>query len=510
MLVLWGVIGFAARRKKGARAGGLLNGLDNRWSTSKVSVVLWTGAILWAFLTLLIRYGGSAAPNSVPATYLALLGIPSAGGLGAKAITAQSGGKTGLAKPTTNPVAGVAQIFSDDTGSVDLLDSQYFLFNLVLLGYFVAAFWHVAAPTGTDIPLPTLPGSLLALAGVSTATYLGKKSLAGATSQVVGGATLTVTADSDVALPGGGTVTLASPGAIIVYPGVTYTSQSPGSLETARGGELRIETDGRLGLAAGAIVTGPAGSVVSILAKTTAMVSPGSRAAKQENSDADNAGAAGKDLPAGGTVTFDASGEMVLTSDAAAIALGEAASVRYVGAGRVTVADSAVTTTVSAGATLGQDQVGGATFPNGGFYVDAVGGGSVQQAAQGAQLALRAAVGDATPAESYTLVDTAKVVLDPQTTITFPADPVAIKAGVKTTASTPTTLNLSGGGNVQIDATDAAIAAHIPNGATVAVPAGQAAATITATPPELGLRFRHIVSRIPSPRCDPGVLVRDD
>jgi hypothetical protein len=36
---------------------------------------------------LLIRYGGSGAPDSVPAAYLALLGIPSAGALGAKAIT---------------------------------------------------------------------------------------------------------------------------------------------------------------------------------------------------------------------------------------------------------------------------------------------------------------------------------------------------------------------------------------------------------------------------------------
>jgi hypothetical protein len=109
-------------------------------------------------------------------------------------------------------------------------------------------------------------------------------------------------------------------------------------------------------------------------------------------------------------------------------------------------------------------------------------------------------VGDATPAQNYTLVDTAEVVLDPQTTITFPADPVAIKAGVKTTASTPTSLNRSGGGNVEIDTTDDPIAAHIPNGAPVAVPAAQAAATVHRHPPELALRLEVTVGGIPPPQ----------
>jgi len=493
VFILLGAIGAYARSKKGSRAGGLLNGLDNRWSTSKVSIVLWTAAILWAFLTLLLRYGGSAAPDSVPAAYLALLAIPSAGALGAKAITGQragtgqtagtgqGGGKTVLATPTTNPLAGAAQIFTDDTASVDLLDSQYFLFNLVLLGYFVASFWHTAEPIGTNIPLPTLPGSLLALAGVSTTTYLGKKGLSGATNEVPGGASLTVTADSDVALPGGGTVTLASPGEVTIYPGVTYTSQSPGSVETAKGGEVRMDADGRLHVATGAVVTGPPGSIITAVTEATAMVSAGSRAVKPDGGDADNAGAAGKALPAGGTVTLAPSGQMVLTSDAATLALPGGLSIKYTGVGNATVVDGTLTATVSAGATLGQEQVGHATFPDGGSYVDAVAGGSAQQAAPGEHVALRAAVGDATPAESYTLVDTAQVVLDPDTTISFPADPIAIKTGVKTTASTATTLNLSGGGKVDIDPTNAPIAVHIPNGATVAVTAGQKAATVTAT-----------------------------
>jgi hypothetical protein len=64
--------------------------------------------------------------------------------------------------------------------------------------------------------------------------------------------------------------------------------------------------------------------------------------------------------------------------------------------------------------------------------------------------------------------------------VSFPSEPVAIKAGLKVTASRPTTLKLSSGGNVGIDPSDAAVAAHIPKGASVTVPPDQRAATVTA------------------------------
>ncbi len=67
--------------------GGIVNGLDNRWSTSKVSVVIWTFAVLFAFLTLLILYGTRVFPGSLQNEYLALLGIPAAAAVGAKGIT---------------------------------------------------------------------------------------------------------------------------------------------------------------------------------------------------------------------------------------------------------------------------------------------------------------------------------------------------------------------------------------------------------------------------------------
>lgn len=164
-------------------------------------------------------------------------------------------------------------MFVDDTGSADLLDSQYFLFNLVLLGYFVASFFHIAEPKvgSTDIILPALPGSLLALAGVSAATYLGKKGLTGATNQIAAGSNLQVTADSDVRLPGGGTITLNTPGSVSIYPGVTYTSQSAGTAQTATGGRLQLTADGHLKLASGARVSGQPGAHIQPLTDATAL-----------------------------------------------------------------------------------------------------------------------------------------------------------------------------------------------------------------------------------------------
>jgi hypothetical protein len=176
LIVIWVLAKFAGR--VGSGSGGILNGVDNRWSTSKVSMALWTVAVLWAFVTILVRYRGTAVPHTVPAAYFALLGIPAAAAVGAQAITKQNAAaKTTLDSPTNNPFTGLAQVFSDDSGAPDLLDSQYFLFNLVLLAFFVASFFHIPSPTGSDIQLPALPGALLALAGVSGAAYLGKKAV---------------------------------------------------------------------------------------------------------------------------------------------------------------------------------------------------------------------------------------------------------------------------------------------------------------------------------------------
>jgi hypothetical protein len=62
------------------------------------------------------------------------------------------------------------QLFSADDGNADLLDSQYFAFSLLLLGYSLLQFL-----TGESTVLPRLPDTLVGLTGVSAVGYVAKK-----------------------------------------------------------------------------------------------------------------------------------------------------------------------------------------------------------------------------------------------------------------------------------------------------------------------------------------------
>jgi len=486
-VVIWLLSRYAQRR--GVKFGGLFNGLDNRWSTSKVSIVLWTMAILWAFLAILIRYGASVVPKTVPAPYFALLGIPSAGALGAKAITngtAAAGAKTSLSTPTNNPVAGIGQVLSDDTGAPDLLDSQYFLFNLLLLGYFVAGFFHISAPVGTDLSLPALPGSLLALAGISTGTYVGKKALADGnapTLTVPPGSSVTVSADSDVTMPSGGKITLNSPGRVTIYPGITYTSQSAGTVKSAVGGELTALARGSLKLSHGARINAPLGTRMAVSAAATALLSQGSSAfdAATPPAPAQDAGSAGKQIPAGGSVTFGANGEIVVTNDDGIFEVGENTVISYAGAGNAAVQPGGLTASLSAGMKLGQQAIATVTFAKAGAYVDALTPGDVQRIDDGGTVQLGAGTPD-NPERSIVLAEAASQVQLPEgTVLTFPSAPAPVSSGTQAVATTASTINLPSGGEIDIEPAQT-VAAHVPSGSVVAVGADKTkSATITPT-----------------------------
>lgn len=155
----------------------LVNGTDGRWSTSKTNAVLWTYAVWYAFIAILVHTGGTGLDHTVlKQQYLVLIGFPVATAVIAKGIT-QSKVESGdiVTKqpdgPETNPISGVGQLIANDAGRTDLLDFQYFGFNLILLAYFFTQF--VGHKQGFD--LPNLPDSLVALTGVSAAGYVGKK-----------------------------------------------------------------------------------------------------------------------------------------------------------------------------------------------------------------------------------------------------------------------------------------------------------------------------------------------
>jgi hypothetical protein len=155
----------------------LIAGKDGKWSTSKSGVLLWTGVIWFAFLAILFHTQGEGIESTVlNAEYLVVLGIPAATALAASGITTNKVNQGEIDKPEQegngNPISGVAEIVSDDNGRTDLLDFQYFGFNLILLGFFVLQFFD-----NPGAGLPDLPDTLLGLSGVSAATYVGKKGL---------------------------------------------------------------------------------------------------------------------------------------------------------------------------------------------------------------------------------------------------------------------------------------------------------------------------------------------
>jgi hypothetical protein len=463
------------------KRGGLLNGTDNRWSTSKVSMLLWTLAVLWAFLTLLLRFGGTAIAKSVPASYFALLGIPSASTLAAKAVTssrvaAGTLAKTQKKKGTVNPFEGVAEIFCDDTGALDLLDSQYFLFNLVLLGYFIAGFFHVTVST-SNVTLPALPGSLLALSGVSAVSYIGKKGLGGGaatTTSLLAGSALTVSGLSDVSAPGGAKIELPAAAASTVSPGVTYATTAGASVATTSGGSMVLTDGASLVLARGAQVTCTPGVVIHADAPATAILSNGSTAVDAQGAAAPAAAPGlGTALATGTIVTLGSGGELVVTSETAALTLAAGSTVSYVAAGKITVAGAtAVIATLSAGAQLTQQlTIAEVTFPLGATYVDPAKSAKPLQAANGGAVKLGPPAAQEA-SQGIVLIDQAQAVLPTGTIVEFVAEPAPVGSGVASTASNPTTITFAGGGTLTIETGYAGVAARVPSGSTISVDDG--------------------------------------
>lgn len=190
-----------AKRRRGVKA--LVVGSDERASTSKVQAVLWTFAVFFAFVFLLIwgRSFGCSESGLTPeevaacnraadhrtsfseivsrelqADYYVLLGFPLGAAVAAKALTTAKVTTGTLTKTSYQGNPGVAQglreVVSNDAGETDLLDFQYFAFNLLTLAFFLTEFL-----TDPAQGLPDLPATLIALSGLSAAAYTTKKAL---------------------------------------------------------------------------------------------------------------------------------------------------------------------------------------------------------------------------------------------------------------------------------------------------------------------------------------------
>jgi len=131
--------------------GALYVGKDGRWSTSKLQALLWTYAVLFGLASLIVAawLGDDTGWTKqeklgLQEEYLILLGGPFAAAVLSKAITTQKAKDGTLPKSEAQETAtvgeGLSQVISDDTGDTDLVDTQYFLFNLLALAYFLGSF----------------------------------------------------------------------------------------------------------------------------------------------------------------------------------------------------------------------------------------------------------------------------------------------------------------------------------------------------------------------------------
>ena len=489
------VLGLQLLRPGRKSRGGALNGADNRWSTSKVSVLLWTYAVLFAFVAILVAYHGDHFPHEQLSTqYLILLGIPGTAAVAAKAITSSNVAsgktkKTVRTNPTNAPWVGIGQLFGDDDGNIDLLDSQYFAFNLVLLGYFFVRFiGH------SELGLPSLPDSLLGVSGVAGAAYVGKKALpggaAGESFSVGAGSSLVLTSESSVTLPAGGGVKLPQGGDVQVPPQVRFEVSAAATAAASSGGRVSFPTQTAVDLPAGATISNPTATAPVVFANAANISCVG----PVRILDAAGVPVA---LGAGGAATVPAGGQAQLAPMAV-----------------VTLKDPAANTTVPAKTSVAFAAAGTVSLPNGGLAeptaavtVHYPGGGQVEfpratkiYSTTGAQIVAPPSPAQALPAdtdtdvaagaavllaaanaESLTLLEDSTVTLEAAAILDTPAGgPQPIAATTPTTLPAASTVTLPAAGELTLIT---AGTLTVPLGGVVMVPAGAAtSATVTDSP----------------------------
>ena len=154
---------------------GLLVGTDNRVSTSKTTAALWTIVLIYFIASMALIFGRQPAKyqlliQSISPLYLILLGGPFAAAVVAKGIVSSSvaAGQTQKGQGTPN----IGDVFSDDDGNTDLIDTQYIAFNVLVAVIVVIQF---AGHPGFGAP--AIPNFLAALTGTSAAAYIVNKAV---------------------------------------------------------------------------------------------------------------------------------------------------------------------------------------------------------------------------------------------------------------------------------------------------------------------------------------------
>lgn len=285
VLVALGVVQVASLAAGRSFLTTVILGEDQRTSTSKTFILMWTLLVAWALVALLIA--GELTPlrdcvtgtlskgevrcsadafgrlqlgwqhflhSGLAGSYLVLLGIPASAGVAAKGITQSqvqnaTAVKTKKAPGSGGLVSRFAEIFSADDGSTDIADFQYMIFNLITATYFVARFLR------PDVNgLPVIPDTLLGLTGVSASLYVGKKAVARSQPVVSGVFPSILRAGQQFTVVGTGLI--PDPGAVpVVDARITIDGVPASGVAATAGGNLSGNVPPGLGAPGGGSVS---------------------------------------------------------------------------------------------------------------------------------------------------------------------------------------------------------------------------------------------------------------
>lgn len=187
LALMWVILRIATKKHPWA----LVIGEDGRPSTSKFQMLVWTAAMVFAFLAIYqIRFScgqRDVLPN-VPQNVLIAMGISVATAVSAKSIAVKSAASVAAAPPPVVPEpASKSGIFSDDTGLPDLGKVQVVLWTFIAVGVFLAQVFAAiqnpnscppdakAACAACNVGLPDIGQTLMILMGLGHGAYIGKK-----------------------------------------------------------------------------------------------------------------------------------------------------------------------------------------------------------------------------------------------------------------------------------------------------------------------------------------------
>jgi hypothetical protein len=187
LAVLWIILRIATKNNPWA----LVIGEDGRPSSSKFQILVWTAAVVFAFLAIYqIRFSSGYRDElpGVPTNLLIAMGISVATAVSAKSIAVKSQDKknaaalaAGLSMPSiVNPLSQ-SGLFSDVDGMPDLGKVQVVLWTLIAVGVFLSEVFALincpnCAPNSVSkLGLPDIGQTLMILMGLGHGAYIGKK-----------------------------------------------------------------------------------------------------------------------------------------------------------------------------------------------------------------------------------------------------------------------------------------------------------------------------------------------